>query len=128
MALTYSPKLALSDDFCTEIKELIEECHVPGLALAVAHGKDVASAGFGQATLDPPRECTVDTLFDIASASKSLTAASVALLVSDDINYPDVKYDAAMSALLPGDFVMPGNDHNDVTVEDVLSHRTGMLA
>lgn len=128
MALLRSPKLRFSDSFCAEIKTLIEECHVPGLALAVAQGNEVASAGFGKATLDPPRDCTADTLFDVASASKSLTAASVALLVSDDVNYPDVKYDAPMAALLPDDFVMPGNDHNDVTVEDILSHRTGMAA
>ncbi|KAM4065674.1 beta-lactamase [Hirsutella rhossiliensis] len=128
MALIHSPMLRFSDDFSAQIKELIEECHVPGLALAVVQGDEVASAGFGKATLDPPRDCTADTLFDIASASKSLTAASVALLVNDDEKYPDVKYDAAMSALLPDDFVMPGNDHDDVTVEDILSHRTGMAA
>ena len=34
-----------------------------------------------------------------------------------------------MSKLLPGDFVMPGEGYTEtVTVEDVLSHRTGMAA
>lgn len=31
-----------------------------------------------------------------------------------------------MSSLLPDDFEMPGENHSDVTVEDVLSHQTGM--
>lgn len=69
---------------------------------------------------------TTDTLFDIASASKSLTAASVALIVDDDENYPEVKYESHMSDLLPDDFAMPGKHHNHVTLDDALGHRTGL--
>lgn len=105
----------------------MKEHHVPGLAIAVVQNETVASAGFGHASLTPPNPCTPDTLFDIASASKSLTAASVGLLVSDDQKYPDVKYDAMMSTLLPDDFVMSGEGYTEgVTVEDILSHRSGL--
>ncbi|RDA95892.1 hypothetical protein CP533_5220 [Ophiocordyceps camponoti-saundersi (nom. inval.)] len=115
-----------SPDFAAYVTRLMERFRVPGLAVAVAKGKeDVVSAGFGKASLDPDVDCTADTLFDMASASKSLTAASVALLIADD-GYPDVQWDAPMEKLLPDDFVMPGGDHSDVTVEDILSHRTGM--
>ncbi|KAH6962546.1 beta-lactamase/transpeptidase-like protein [Ilyonectria sp. MPI-CAGE-AT-0026] len=64
---------------------------------------------FGKASLAPPKDSTPDTLFPVGSASKSLREASVALL-----------------SLLPDDFVMPGENHSDVTVEDVLSRWTGM--
>ncbi|PFH58189.1 hypothetical protein XA68_14046 [Ophiocordyceps unilateralis] len=114
-----------SPDFAAYVTRLMERFHVPGVAVAVAQGEEVVSTGFGKASLDPEVDCTADTLFNMASASKSLTAASVALLIADD-GHPDVQWEAPMEKLLPGDFVMPGNDHTDVTVEDILSHRTGM--
>jgi CubicO group peptidase (beta-lactamase class C family) len=60
----------------------------------------------------------------LASTSKTTTAAAVALLV-DDHNYPDVQWTTPVSKLLPDDFILP-NPHltADVTIEDILSHRT----
>ncbi|KAK5999214.1 hypothetical protein PT974_01605 [Cladobotryum mycophilum] len=119
-------ELLRSPGFSAYTKRLMDKHHVPGLAIAIVHGDEIESAGFGQASLSPPLECNADTLFDIGSVAKSLTAASVALLVADDERYPQVQYETVMSSLLPDDFVMPGDDHSDVTVEDILSHRTGM--
>ncbi|RAH70415.1 beta-lactamase family protein [Aspergillus aculeatinus CBS 121060] len=116
-----------SNEFSDRVKRLLDERHVPGLALAIVHHGRIASAGYGSASFSPPRPCTPDTLFDIASASKSLTAASLALLVEDDEQYPEVQYDASMSALLPDDFVLQDPESTaGVTVDDILSHRTGM--
>lgn len=114
-----------SPAFSSHVEELINKYHVPGLAIAVVHKDVTASKAFGVASFDPPKPMTTDTLFDIASASKSLTAASVALLVADD-KYPEVSYEAEMAKLLPGEFVMPGQGYEGVTVEDILSHRSGM--
>ncbi|KAI1751249.1 beta-lactamase family protein [Xylaria castorea] len=116
-----------SPDFPSHVEELMKKYHVPGLAIAVVEGERTFSVGYGFASLDPPKPCTGDTLFDIASSSKSLTAASVGLLVRDDDKHPDVQYDAIMSKLLPEDFVLSGQGYTEgVTVEDILSHRTGM--
>ncbi|KAI0401165.1 beta-lactamase family protein [Xylaria palmicola] len=121
MDYLHSPK------FSSRVEELMRERHVPGLAVAVIEGERTFSAGYGLASLDPPKPCTADTLFDIASSSKSMTAASVGLLIRDNDKYPDVQYEAVMSKLLPGDFVMSGSGYTEgVTVEDVLSHRTGL--
>jgi CubicO group peptidase (beta-lactamase class C family) len=66
-------------------------------------------------------------LYDIASSSKSLTTASVALLVEDNDNFPEIQWTTPLNELLPEDFVMPTPELNErVTVEDMLSHRTGM--
>lgn len=114
-----------SSDFSSRAEELIRKFHVPGLAIAIVHNETTASKAFGMASFEPPKPMTTDTLFDIASASKSLTAASVALLVADD-KFPDVKYDAEMAKLLPGEFVMPGHGYEGVTIDDILSHRSGL--
>jgi CubicO group peptidase (beta-lactamase class C family) len=66
------------------------------------------------------------TLFDCASTSKSFTAAAIALLVDDDARFPEVKWDTPVWRLLPDDFVMSSEIYaHELTVEDILSHRTG---
>ncbi|UKZ83167.1 hypothetical protein TrVFT333_010972 [Trichoderma virens FT-333] len=114
-----------SPAFSARAEGLIKKFHVPGLAIALVHKDVTASKAFGMASFEPARPMTTDTLFDIASASKSLTAASVALLVADE-KLPDVKYDAEMAKLLPGEFVMPGQGYEGVTIDDILSHRSGL--
>lgn len=115
-----------SPQFTTRIREHMAKWHVPGLAIALTQNHKVVSRAFGYASLSPEKPCTPDTLFDIASSSKSLTAASVGLLVAADA-HPGVKWDAKMSHLLPDDFVMSEDSYtNDITVEDILSHRTGL--
>ncbi|RWA13062.1 hypothetical protein EKO27_g2043 [Xylaria grammica] len=116
-----------SPNFPSHVEKLMKKYHVPGVAVAVIEGERTFSAGYGLASLDPPKPCTADTLFDIASSSKSLTAASVGLLVRDNDKYPDVQYESIMSNLLPDDFVMSGQGYTEgVTVDDILSHRTGL--
>lgn len=123
MDLLHSPK------FSSRVEELMEQYHVPGLAIAIVQNETIASAGYGKASLDPSKPCTPDTLFDTASVGKSLTGASVGLLVNDNEKYPEVQYEATMSSLLPDDFVMSGEGYTEgVTVEDILSHRTGLPA
>ncbi len=116
----------LSTDFQAQVELMIKQHHVPGIAVAIVQDGKISSAGYGQACLDPSEPCTPDTLFDIASCSKSFTAASIGLLVEDE-KHPEVQYSAMMSSLLPDDFVMPKSEYTDgVTLDDVLGHTTGM--
>ena len=116
-----------SSDFTKHVNQLMNDWHAPGLAVAIMQDQHIASRGYGKASLESEKPVTADTLFDIASSSKSLTAGSVALLVDDDNNYPQVKWDTKMSSLLPDDFVMSEDSYTkDVTVEDILSHRSGL--
>ncbi|KAF5966172.1 hypothetical protein FBULB1_11790 [Fusarium bulbicola] len=113
-------------NFNDRIEALMQSNRVPGLSIAVVQGGQVKSAGYGFASVKSQEPCTADTLFDIASSSKSLTAAAIALLV-EDADFPEVQYDTIMSELLPEDFVMSDELHtNTVTVDDLLGHHTGM--
>ncbi|RSM15079.1 hypothetical protein CDV31_005159 [Fusarium ambrosium] len=116
-----------SSEFTSHIEELIRRNRVPGLSIAIVQNDEVESAGFGMASVEDGKPCTANTLFDIASSSKSLTAASVALLVDDNENYPEIQYDSIMSELLPDDFVMAEDEYTKgITIDDILGHRTGM--
>ncbi|KAJ3498685.1 hypothetical protein NLG97_g929 [Lecanicillium saksenae] len=124
------PKMDLigSDALHRYMEKLIHGHHVPGVAIAVVHGREIASMGFGKASIDSAQNVTGDTLFSIGSLCKSLTAAAVAIMASDNERFPQVQFDAVMSTLLPGEFVLSGDGHSNVTVGDVLSHQTGMPA
>jgi CubicO group peptidase (beta-lactamase class C family) len=113
---------------------------VPGIAVAVIEGDEIKSKvvrcvsvlkaystqGYGLARLSGEK-FTANTLVDCASNSKSLTAAAVALLVHDDDNHPDLKWTTPVSRILPDDFVLPDPYYTEnITVEDILSHRSGM--
>ncbi|KAI1076072.1 beta-lactamase family protein [Whalleya microplaca] len=116
-----------SDVFSARVQELMQQHHVPGLSVAVVQGDECAAKGFGLADVETSEPVTEDTLFDVASSSKSLTAAAVGLLVADNDKYPEVQYDVTMSSLLPDDFVMSDVRYTEgVTIDDVLGHRTGM--
>ncbi|KAI1454656.1 beta-lactamase family protein [Annulohypoxylon moriforme] len=116
-----------SKSFSSQVRHLMDQHHVPGFAVAIVQDDETASAAYGLASLNPEKPCTPDTLFDIASCSKSMTATSVALLVQDNKKHPEVQWDATMSSLLPEDFVMPDpEDTKRVTIDDVVSHMTGM--
>nr|XP_023908629.1 uncharacterized protein LOC112020302 [Quercus suber]POF15602.1 protein flp [Quercus suber] len=115
-----------SSEFSARVEGLMTKWHVPGIAIATTHDRAVASKGFGYMDVNSERHCTPDTLFDIASSSKSLTAASVALLVEDEA-HPAIQWNAKMSQLLPGHFVISQDSYtDDITLEDILSHRSGV--
>ena len=116
-----------SPDFEKHVLHVLDKLHTPGVSIAIIQDGKVESRAYGLASIDPPEAVTPDTLFDIASSSKSLTAASIALLVADNERYPQVQWDSKMSSLLPDDFIMSEDSYtDDITVEDVLSHRTGL--
>ena len=113
--------------FRQHTEALMETYHLPGLSISICQDDSIKSNAFGVSSRKSQRGATADTLYDIASSSKSLTAASVALLVEDNENFPEFQWKTPLHELLPEDFVMPTPELTKrVTVEDVLSHRTGM--
>jgi CubicO group peptidase (beta-lactamase class C family) len=119
--------LLATSTFRKHVEALMEQHHLPGLSISVLQNDTVTSLGFGVASRFSRKAATADTLYDIASCSKSLTAASVALLVEDNERFPEVQWKTPLHELLPEYFVMPTAELTErVTVEDVFSHRTGM--
>ncbi|KOS20503.1 Beta-lactamase [Escovopsis weberi] len=115
-----------SPDFRDRALHLMKTHHLPGLCVAVVQDGQTASLALGHASLDPPVECTPDTLFDIASCSKSFTGVAVALLVQDEEHHPRVRWDTPVNEILL-EFVLPDADSTrSVTLDDIVSHRTGM--
>lgn len=82
--------------------------------------------GYGVASF-PSTPVTPSTLFYAGSTTKAFTSAIMATLVEDNENFPQVQWDTPVSSLIRDDFVLE-NEYTTThtTIEDTLSHRTGL--
>ncbi|KAJ6453711.1 beta-lactamase/transpeptidase-like protein [Mycena sanguinolenta] len=107
-----------------------------GLSVAVLR-HDTSSPGtwnvefgsYGTAQVDGS-PVTPDTLFAIASNSKLFLALSVGLLIKNEslatVRGTKLRWDTKIESVLPEWGLMDQGMQNEVTIQDMLSHRTGL--
>ncbi|KAK4942699.1 hypothetical protein LTR10_017648 [Elasticomyces elasticus] len=124
---TSAPKASPFDaEFEKTTLQTLKEWHIPGMSIAVIDGKDTWTQGYGYATL-PDIPVKPSTLYYTGSTTKSFLAAAAAMLVHDNEKYSHVQWDTPMNELVRDDFVLEDEyATSHVTLEDALSHRTGM--
>lgn len=89
-----------------------------GTALIVHRGKVVLERGYGLADREGGVPCDADTLYEIASTTKSITACAVLALAEDGL----IELDESIAVYLPG---VP-EDKRAITVRQLLNHTSGM--
>jgi len=113
----------LPKDFEATVQRAMQAFEVPGMAVAVVKdGKVVLAKGYGVRKLGQPGAVDAHTLFGIASNSKAFCAASVALLVDEG----KLAWDDPVIKHLPGFKVADPYVTRELTIRDLLSHRTGL--
>ncbi|MBI3862463.1 MAG: serine hydrolase [Planctomycetia bacterium] len=112
--------LAGLDEFC---RKAIAEWQVPGLALAViGDGKLQLARGYGVRELGKGAPVTEDTVFSIASCTKSFTAAMLARLVDTG----QLGWDDPLRKHLP-EIILPTTAPGlEPSIRHALQHRTGL--
>lgn len=110
-----------------EVDQLIEKqmkrWKVPGVAIAIVKGSEVLYAkGYGYRNIENKLPVTPNTIFKIASLTKSFTAAAAGILVEQKL----LSWDAPVKGYLPQLVLANKELTNDVTLRDLLSHRTGL--
>ncbi len=109
--------------FETYVAEAMSNQHIAGLAAAVSVGGEVVYAkGFGQRDLGEGAAVTPDTVFGLASVSKSFSAMAVTRLVDAG----KVDFDAPVTDYLPNFRLRGARDMAAIKVRHVLSHTTGL--
>ncbi|MFF5289801.1 serine hydrolase domain-containing protein [Paractinoplanes globisporus] len=107
------------------LQELIDraaERHgVPGAAVAVGAGSELAEAATGVVNRDTGVEATPDSVFQIGSVTKVWTASLVMQLVSEGL----VGLDEPVRRYLPEFGVLDADATESVTVRQLLSHTGG---
>ena len=105
------------------VQEGLKAWQVPGAAVAVVKGDEVLHLkGYGVRQLGSDKAVTPDTLFAIASTTKAFTATAAALLVDDG----KMKWDDPVRKHLPAFQLSDPLASEQVTLRDLLCHRTGL--
>lgn len=108
------------DDY---VNKAIRDWEVPGLAIAIVKDDKVLLArGYGVRKVGEPTPVDEKTLFAIGSSSKAFTAAAIAMLVDEK----KVALDASAATYLPGFQLYDPYATRELTVRDLLSHRSGL--
>jgi CubicO group peptidase (beta-lactamase class C family) len=105
------------------VQQGMRDWEVPGLALAVVKDDSVVFArGFGTRTLGRDEPVDEHTSFAIASTTKAFTATAIAMLVDEG----KVRWDDPVSVHVPGFQLADPGLASELTVRDLLTHRTGL--
>ena len=91
------------------------------IVIAVIDGKDSAVYGFGSAHPRKSAKPGADTVYQIGSISKTMTA----LLLADAVIEGKAKLDAPVAALLPG-YTLPAFEGKQISLLDLATHTSGL--
>ncbi|MFC1988973.1 serine hydrolase domain-containing protein [Chloroflexota bacterium] len=107
-----------------QLEQQRQTLHVPGMAIAVIKDDEVIlTHGFGIASIEKETPVTPETIFAIGSSTKAFTSTLVGMLVDEgnmDWDDPVTKYLPYFQMNVESD-----NESAELTLRDVLSHRTG---
>jgi CubicO group peptidase (beta-lactamase class C family) len=71
----------LFEQFCEVIREEMAHLHIPGVAVGILDGDACNTAGFGVTNVEHPLPVDANTLFQIGSISKTITATAAMHMV-----------------------------------------------
>ncbi|MBK8564002.1 MAG: serine hydrolase [Saprospiraceae bacterium] len=113
-------KLAGFDQY---MEQLLKDWNTPGVGVGiVVKGKLVFVKGYGYRDYDKKTPITGNTLFQIASNSKLFTAVAVGMEVENG----KLEWDKPIKKFVPSIEFYNDELNNNVTMRDMLSHRTGI--
>lgn len=126
-ALAFAPPAPAQEGplqgFDAYVERALRDWEVPGAAVAVVRGDSVIFArGYGVRELGKPDRVDENTVFAIASITKSFTAATVGMLVDEG----KVGWDQPVARHLPDFQLADPWVSREFTVRDLLSHRSGL--
>lgn len=111
-----------ADSLSLKLEELRKEWNSPGLAVALIRNDSVVFArGFGVTDIDNPQPVDANTLFAVASNTKSFTVAAIAMMVDSGL----MAWDDPVRKYLPWYESYDPWVTQNITLRDLLSHRTG---
>lgn len=93
-----------------------------GLAVGVVTPAGTRVVGHGVLNGDDPRRPDADTVFDIASTTKTFTG----LLLADAVRRGEVHYDDPVARYLPAGVRMPTRGGRQITLIDLATHTSGL--
>ncbi len=127
-ALLFAPATLQAADFDPKaidavVEKTLKEFDAPGASVVIVKdGEVIYLKGFGVREKGKEEKVTPDTVFPIASCSKAFTATALAMLADDG----KLKWDDRVRDHLDYFRLADELADRDVTLRDLLCHRTGM--
>lgn len=103
------------------ISALMEKHQVPGVATGVLVDGQVFKAGYGITSVEHPLDVTADTLFQVGSISKTVTATMIMMLVETG----KVDLEAPFQSYFPEFKVNDETAASQATIRHLLTHTSG---
>jgi CubicO group peptidase (beta-lactamase class C family) len=105
------------------VERTLEAWHVPGVAVGIVReDKVIYLKGHGVRSVEGKEKVTPDTLFPIASCTKSFTTTAMAILVDEG----KMKWDDPPRKFVPYFHLSDRLVDEQVTLRDLVTHRTGL--
>jgi CubicO group peptidase (beta-lactamase class C family) len=105
------------------VQRMMDEHGVPGVSVAVVKdGETVLAEGFGVREKGKDEKVNADTVFQLASVSKSVGATVVAQQVGESV----VGWDTRIVEHLPWVALSDPDATENVSIEDLYAHRSGL--
>jgi len=110
-------------DFDAYVARGLQALRTPGAAIAVVRdGRVVFAKGYGVRALGDTARVDAHTLFQIASNTKAFTTAALAILADEG----KLSWDDPVTKLLPGFALYDPYVTRELTVRDLVTHRSGL--
>jgi len=107
----------------TLVEEVLTEWKIPGLALAIIHkGEEIKVAGYGVKKRGQPDRVDEQTMFQICSLTKAVTATTIGMLVDEG----KLEWDRPIKEYLPSFQLKDSLATDKMTLRDLLCQRTGL--
>ncbi|MFE7720398.1 serine hydrolase [Nocardia rhizosphaerihabitans] len=115
------------DDAVAKLDELatslMDRTRIPGMAVAVVHdGKTVYAKGFGVREAGGQEKVDADTVFQLASVSKSVSAT----VVAHQVGKGTVEWETPVVSKLPSFALADPATTAQLTIGDLFAHRSGL--
>ncbi len=113
---------AASFQFDSHVDEILKECQVPGIAIGlVIDGKTIWMKGYGWRDLEKGLPVDEHTVFGVGSCTKAFTA----LLLGQLVEAGRISWDDPVTRHLPEFRLYDSALTQQVTIRDLIAHRTG---
>jgi beta-lactamase class C len=126
LLLIFAPIAGIANDaepFFAAFEQARERGRVPGAAIAIIENDRVIAQGFGQRALHDTRPVDADTVFRIASVSKTFTAQLASLLVGEG----ELRWDTQISGYVPQLQFADAKHTQALQLRHLLSHSSGII-
>jgi CubicO group peptidase (beta-lactamase class C family) len=114
-----SPDAASLDAYASKAMHTFD---TPGMAVTIVEGDRISTHAYGVRRLGSSAAIDAHTIFPIGSNTKAFTTAALAILVDEG----KLRWDDRVADKLPGFRMYDAYASNEMTVTDLLVHRSGL--